>query len=170
MKKIKIKAWFIKRLLIIALVLLFSYILIVPRNSNGEFKNIPFLIFELVCALTYILYRIIKRVVIISKVCTILKKKVPETIKVNWSPNLFRIKGRYDIVYVSNDKKYNFYILDSIKPYMKHNIVNSNKIERFLATTMSVKSSRDRVYVAKGAVWHEKKPLYHLKSTLNGWI
>ena len=64
MKKIKIKAWFIKRLLIIALVLLFSYILIVPRNSNGEFRNIPFLIFEVVCAFVYMLFRIIKRVLI----------------------------------------------------------------------------------------------------------
>lgn len=158
--KLEIKSWLVKRILFVAFVIFITYLLIVPFNTYGKLRNIPVLIAECVCILIYASYSMIKRAVLLTKVHNILKKQASDKIKISVVPNVFHIKAKYDIVAVINGKKCNIHIFDSIKKYMKHCIVDRNKIERYLATTMSVKSNKNRAFISQGVTWHEKKPLF----------
>ena len=150
----------IKTLAVIALIVIVGLIFFAPQRGK-PIRNVPLLITVIVLAAAVSVLLLVRRILCLLRIKRELDKSFCERIKVAYLPNLFRIKGRYDIVFYRKKVRHNVVILQGVKTYMRYYFEDENTVERYVPKATSVRSGRDIARVSLGTrTWKQKRSLF----------
>lgn len=100
-----------------------------------------------------------RRSIMIFKIKKMLTSRGMRDVKLRFLPNLLKRKKRYDIEYSDGKQRVNLVIFPSVKKYIRYNIENINRIERYVIKMTSFKGN-GRAFVSKNKEYVQKRSLF----------
>ena len=126
---------------IAAIVALFLFL---PTTGSNEIRNLPILIAILVIAAGFVLFALLRRVVLFQKIKKAIKKRGCEIIKSAFNPFAARLHGRYSVTFKSNGKIINALLLIRRKKYQRYHFERADYLEFYRSNRVVFRSIKSR--------------------------
>lgn len=150
----------LKTLAVIALIVIVGLIFFAPQRGK-PIRNVPLLITVIVLAAAVSVLLLVRRILCLLRIKRELDKSFCERIKVAYLPNLFRIKGRYDIVFYRKKVRHNLVVFPRVKSYVRYYCEDESTLERYVCKVTSVRNGRDIARVSSNMrTWKKKRSLF----------
>lgn len=120
-----------------------AFMLFVPTTGTTKIRNLPLLTALLTALGIYLLVRAVKRVAYISKIKQALRESGCIIMNSTFVPNLFAIKGIYDIQAKRANTKCNIILLRVKKASWHCHFESINKLEYYISTHAVVHSGNN---------------------------
>ena len=121
-----------------------AFLLFFPTTGSNQIRNLPILIAILVIAAGFVLFALIRRVMLFQKIKKTIKKRGCEIIKSAFNPFSARLHGRYLVTFKSNGKIINALLLIRRKKYQRYHFENADYLEFYQSNRVVFRSIKSR--------------------------
>ena len=121
-----------------------AFLLFFPTTGSNQIRNLPILIAILVIAAGFVLFALIRRVVLFQKIKKAIKKRDCEIIKSAFNPFAARLHGRYSVTFKSNGKIINALLLIRRRKYQRYHFENADYLEFYRSNRVVFRSIKSR--------------------------
>jgi hypothetical protein len=121
-----------------------AFLLFVPTTGTNQIRNLPLLIALLVIAAGFVLFALIRRVVLFQKIKKAIKKRGCEIIRVRFNPFAARLHGRYSVTFKRNGKIICARLLIKQIKYQRYHFESAELIEFYRSNRVVFQSTKIR--------------------------
>ena len=119
-----------------------AFLLFFPTAGSNEIRNLPILIAILLIAAGFVLFALIRRVVLFQKIKKAIKKRGCEIIKSAFNPFAARLHGRYSVTFKSNGKIINALLLIRRRKYQRYHFASTRELEFYRSNRVVFNSTK----------------------------
>jgi hypothetical protein len=121
-----------------------AFLLFFPTTDSDQIRNLPLLIAILVIAAGFVLFALIRRVVLFQKIKKAIKKRGCEIIKSAFNPFAARLHGRYSVTFKRNGKIICARLLIKQIKYQRYHFESAELIEFYRSNRVVFQSTKIR--------------------------
>ena len=133
-----------------------AFLLFFPTTDSNQIRNLPILIAILVIAAGFVLFALIRRVVLFLKIKKAIKKRGCEIIKSAFNPFAARLHGRYSVTFKRNGKIICARLLIKQIKYQRYHFESAELIEFYRSNRVVFQSTKVRGAVISDLVETKK--------------
>ncbi len=126
---------------ILAIIALFLFL---PTTGTNQIRNLPLLIALLVIAAGFVLFALVRRIVLLQKAKRAIKKSGCEIIRVRFNPFAERLHGRYSVTFKRNGKMICARFLIKQIKYPRYHFESKELIEFYRSNRVVFQSTKIR--------------------------
>ena len=119
-----------------------AFFLFFPTTDSNQIRNLPILIAILVIAAGFVIFALIRRVVLLQKAKKAIKKSGCEIIRVRFNPFAERLHGRYSVTFKRNDKIICARLLIKQIKYQRYHFESAELIEFYRSNRVVFQSTK----------------------------
>ncbi len=119
-----------------------AFFMFVPKTGTTEIRNLPILITILVIIVGVILFKLLKRVILLIKIKKLLKNHGVKIIKTRFNPVTSRFHGRYGVTFQLKDKTVNALLLTRKRKYRRYHFESIENLEFYRSNRVVFKSTK----------------------------
>ena len=121
-----------------------AFLLFFPTTDSNQIRNLPILIAIIVIAAGFVIFALIRRIVLLQKAKMAIKKSGCEIIRVCFNPFAERLHGRYSVAFKINGKTICARLLIKQIKYQRYHFESSELIEFYRSNRVVFQSTKVR--------------------------